>query len=374
MANHLPKKKKRIMKEFQITEISGVDVPAQEGATTVIMKRYDQNKVAGEVKKNLTPSEVEDMISKGAALTSVEQDHTHLILLEGFDSEFNSGETTWQSGHTHPWIKTDDGTIIIGAAKGFDGEVHTHTIAVITKSGEDNQTETDMSKETEAMLAKMQAQLDTATAVGTMNDVQKAFYASLDATAGAAFLAKSFADRTVELDAITKAAADKEAADAEMAKSADPVVYTTDAGIEIHKSAGPTLLALAKQNDILAKGLATSMAERSDEIIKMQAKTDFQHIPGGEKVVVPLLKAISAMENKEDRDAALQAMKAQNVSLGKGFDTYGHSNEIVTGSPDDQLETLAKAHNVANPEMTHEQAYDAVLDTPEGGSLYNQIN
>ena len=104
MADHKPKKRKRVMKEFQITEISGVDVPAQEGATTVIMKRCVQKKVPGEVKKNLTPTEVKDMISKGAALTTVEQDHSHLLLLDGFDSDFNSGETTWQSGHTHPWV------------------------------------------------------------------------------------------------------------------------------------------------------------------------------------------------------------------------------------------------------------------------------
>ena len=41
MPSKQPKGKKRVMKEFKITEISAVDSPAQEGARALIMKRMD---------------------------------------------------------------------------------------------------------------------------------------------------------------------------------------------------------------------------------------------------------------------------------------------------------------------------------------------
>jgi len=136
--------KRRIMRELKINEISGVDVPAQEGATAVIMKRKHRPEDRKKKKKkkgsgHLDNSQTDEMLAKGAALTTDEEGFAHLVILSGPPDgvEQTSGETTWQDGHNHPWVRTPEGDILIGAGESSDGVSHSHTIAVMSKAEED---------------------------------------------------------------------------------------------------------------------------------------------------------------------------------------------------------------------------------------------
>ena len=99
-AGHSGKKKKkksqkRIMREFQIHEISAVDIPAQSGATLSIMKRA---------------------LEKGLMMTTAVDGHQHLLNTD----DGRGGITTWNDGHDHPWVLNDSGVIIIGLDDGHD--------------------------------------------------------------------------------------------------------------------------------------------------------------------------------------------------------------------------------------------------------------
>ena len=58
--------------------------------------------------------------------------------------------------------------------------------------------------------------------------------------------------------------------------------------------------------------------------------------------------------------------------MSKAFQTYGIGGQPEPGSPDDQLDKLAKGYAEKNG-GTFEAAYMKVADTPEGQALYQQI-
>lgn len=109
-------KKKTVMTKFKITEISAVDRPAQSPALMTIMKRADDD---------------EELLNKRGILTTDNNGHSHLI----YDMEEDSGHTSYAGdgpdNHSHPWMRNDNGEIVIGEASG-----HTHKVRslLITKA------------------------------------------------------------------------------------------------------------------------------------------------------------------------------------------------------------------------------------------------
>src|SRR5690606_13780440 len=103
-----------------INEISAVDVPAQEGARMVLMKRA-------------TGIEDEDLLEKGAILLTSEKGHAHII----YSLEEGGGQTSYNEmtdeegdyGHSHPYVITDEGKIIVGEAR-----CHTHEVQAFGKN------------------------------------------------------------------------------------------------------------------------------------------------------------------------------------------------------------------------------------------------
>ena len=69
------------MNSFKINEVSGVDVPAQEGATVAIMKRADAPKPRRETRK--------DMGGLADLLTSEEEGHQHGINVRVYDGQLS---------------------------------------------------------------------------------------------------------------------------------------------------------------------------------------------------------------------------------------------------------------------------------------------
>ena len=358
---------------LKIAEISGVDVPAQEGAKSLILKRKRQEpEPAVEPIVKGSKEDVHDergKLAKSAALTTEMDGHTHLIYTSGPEGDWDAGTTSWHDEHSHPWVRTQSGEIVLGEVKG-----HTHQIAAMTKNVEAEEPETAgaagtvVEKEAPmpndknaATVEDLQKQLDRATAVSTLNDVQKAHFAGLDEAAQDTFLAKSADDRQAEVEAIAKNAQD-----------ADPVEYTTDAGLELRKSAGAAMIAMAKSNDAIARENAELRKNAADEQLRKRAETDLAHLPGDVETRMALIKSVDGIADETQRTAAMDALKAQNEAMAKAFTTAGHGGVAPTNSATDQLDALAKKHQDDNPGVSFAKAYDAVLDTPKGQELYSQ--
>lgn len=336
----MSKTKKNIMREFRMTEISGVDAPAQEGARVAIMKRAEP-----------TPEAVEDL-QKRAGITSATRGHSHLVVVD-YEEPYDAGQlrthgnTSYADGHSHPWVLNDKGEIVIGEAQG-----HTHTVTEMGISRNDawahlNKAlgaQTDGQKEKDIMtktndtstkpvdhsadIAKMQAQMDRLAKVADLNDAEKGYFKSLDTEAADAFLAKSAEDR-----------ADEVAQAAELAKSADPVVYKSADGTEFRKSDDPRMVAMAKQMDADRKELAIAKAKAANATFEKTAREDFKFLPGDESVRIALAKAVGGIDDEKLRDGAMAALKAHNAKLAPAFKSLGAGN----GGSGSEAETAAEA-------------------------------
>jgi hypothetical protein len=225
------------------------------------------------------------------------------------------------------------------------------------------------------VLAKAAAPaLDTATAAKVERmekrdalsaDLRKHYDGLADDVARDAFLAKSAEDQQTEL---SKSAGD------------DPVVYTTLDGIDIRKSADPTLLALAKSSDNDKRELAKAKASTEDVTLEKRATDELGNI-GGEMVgKKALLKALDSIADTTTRDAATAVLKAANAAakgLGKvaGSSGGGAVSEAVASGEltesEAKLEEMAKAH-AKEHNVTFESAYATVIQTSEGAELYKR--
>lgn len=107
--------KKKIMTSLMIREVSGVDVPAQQGARVLLMKRGSLSSLGP------TP---ETFTKSLTFMTSVTNGHAHLLSL----ADGTSG-MTWcagppgEPGHCHPWILNSEGVIVVGEVEGHAHDV-----------------------------------------------------------------------------------------------------------------------------------------------------------------------------------------------------------------------------------------------------------
>ena len=288
-------RKKRRITALKINEISGVDNPAQVGASVLIMKRSE----------------------KGNALQQLDNAAVKELILDMFSK----------------------------------GDIN------MSKTAEELQKALDAQKAETERLVKVLA----------LSAEHREHYNGLEDAAKAGFLEKSEAERTAIV------------AKANEPDPEDPVVFKTEAGVEIRKSDGPAVLALAKSNDEqlkanreLAKKLAESEARRGDQQLRKRAETELKYFPGDLDTRVAILKSVEAIESEEARKAALQSLKAQNDALSTAFKVSGHLGTPEPGSASEELDKLTKALVQKDTALTYEQAYDKVLGTEEGAKLYAQ--
>ena len=105
-------------------------------------------------------------------------------------------------------------------------------------------------------------------------------------------------------------------------ESADPVVYTADDGTEFRKSHDPLLVKMAQERDEDRRELA-KMRDASETSELEKRAGELTHLPGTIADKVEMLKAIDAIPNEEARTRSIEALKAQNESMSKAFETHG---------------------------------------------------
>ena len=370
----MPSPRRRRMLAFKINEISGVDNPAQEGARVLIMKRAEP------VVPGANPEKTEkaggDIVG---AVTGITDGHQHGLRLYIHDSEasihvmYAQADGEEGHGHDHAIIKDDSGNYAISMNAG-----HTHTLdsnalsgallGILTKfrtggnpmSEKTEPTAEEKLAKAEEQTAKAEEQAKRLNAVIALAPDLRKHFDTLDESARTSFLAKDEKAQKGEIEAVRKAA-----------EESDPVVYTNSDGLEVRKSHGPVSLALAKSHDSMRKENAELKRQREDSDLAKRAETELAHLPGDVGVRAALLKAVGSIEDKDQREAALAALKAQNENLSKSFVELGHRRAPAAGSPDDGLDKLAREYATAH-KVSYEKAYSAVLNTPEGGELYQK--
>lgn len=350
-------RKRNVMRKFRLHEISPVKRPAQEGAVIApFLKWYDEDG------------------TKVPVLTTDTLGHAHLI-----DSSANGGDSSYATaegeeyGHTHPWVRSPDGSIVIGASAG-----HTHEI--VTTKGADPAPDTapapaplkenamdPKDKEIETLKADnatLRAELAKAAALATLTDAHRAHAARLDAPARDAFVAKSAAER----DTIVAAAL-----------AADPPVYTDAAtGRTIRKSDDPTglLVEVLKSRDEMAARLASEATAREDAEFAKRATVEMANLPGTEAVKVEVLRQIGRIKDDEVRKGATDMIHAANSQMAGLYVRKGASGgSVVPGAaPTSAADRLdAKASEIAKSRgVSFEKAMAEYLDTDEGARLYAQ--
>lgn len=311
--------KKHVITKLKLNEISGVDNPAQPGATVALMKRADPPK--------------ED---PNPALETTTMFKNREELLAAIAKAL-----------TDPAYATANQVEIMKAATTLGA------LADVPQS---------ISKAAPTTDPTVLARLEKSEKISGLTGVQKSFYDALPTdTAKDAFLSKSDADRNTD---ISKAAGD------------DPVVYTTLDGTDIRKSAGELLIALAKKADKSERDLAGERAERLNEKLAKRAEDELSNFTGTVDVRKSLLKAVDSIADETVRAEVLKSLTAANTAMGGAFVRKGAlpgSEAQINKSlenPEEQLDTLAKSLQKADPKLAYHEAYSKALETPEGRELY----
>ncbi len=313
---------KRTLRKLEIDAISLVRRAAHGAGTRIaIAKRAESSPV--EVAKR-TP-----------AMTDAAAGHQHLI----HDTEERDGFTSYEVapgseyGHSHPWIRLEDGSVEIGEAAG-----HTHTVEDTTAMAD--------TAEINKSLAAAQADVTKAraltAAVLSLSPAEFAYARRLSPDAVAAYVAKSAPER------------------AELAKP----VHVAKSGETFYADDDARLVSMAKVNDQMADALEAARAGVvTAEIAKSAAAVPL--IKSADLIVGAIHKALAG----DERKAALEALATANASIATVCQPIGSGVEPVTKSAEIKLEEALVAFAKAAGKSPDE-ARSEFSRTPEARRLY----
>lgn len=345
-----------------LEEISGVDRPAQPGARAVIYKRA---------------------VAKQLHLLSEVDGHTHTIDDAGGGGSSSYEKMTGEEyGHSHPWIVTLSGQIVIGASAG-----HTHEVMVLKSApstapssgdtlpapqntpgvagGQPKPTHMTDTKDPAAQLAEvtkkvadLSAELLIAKAIGEFSDAEKALYKGMDAAGQEAFRKLDPAARLEKLRSNSET---------------NPVIYTSPEGETFRKNDDPRMIALAKRADETAKHLAAERAIRASENFRKRAGEELKNLPGEEVAKVELLRAVEGISDAAVRASVQALLKAGNDAMAKGFRELGTSSGAPDSSAEaahEKLVTIAKGLREKDSKLDDVGAYAKACELNQ--ELYEQ--
>lgn len=321
--------KRRTLTSLEIDEISLVKAGAHGPGTRIaIAKRAERSPAKPE--PVVTP-----VAKRKPALTTAVNGHQHAI----YDVEELSGTTSYETapgapyGHSHSFVRNDDGSISIGAVDG-----HTHDLATTEDTMAD-----DINKTLSADLAKARKTLADVLA---LSPAELAYAKRLDEAGVAAFVAKSADER---------------------AKLAAPV-YVAKSG-RAYFAGEENMVELAKALDEQTAELAKAKEDAQAESFAKTGAAKFGHLIGGAIAHGAIAKALATGALTDDeRKAAEEALVAASGAIAKLKTPIGHGGGESRG-PEDEIESIA-AEIAKSKGCSHAQAYDLALQTPAGAAAY----
>lgn len=279
------------------------------------------------------------------------------------------------SSHSHGIVQGEGGLVILAdsghshaLAEGLPGVVVVPADAVVVV--------TDENKAASANSARNSTQPTPTSKVDSMkivvlSEAQKAHYDTLTGKDAEAFLEKSYAERS---------------ADVQKALDADTVVFKGElTGIEVRKSQGDFALKLAKSAEDsekrardAANAVAVEKAAREAVELSKRAKETMPNLAGSDEVHCAVLKAVESIADETLRGEAIAALKAANEAarsreVAKGVNA-GNPPELATDSSGayDALEKGLVAYCKANSIPAVKTWTDGLVayeQTTEGAAL-----
>lgn len=363
---------KRILKDFDLEEISGVDRPAQPTAKmTIIKRRTDEADPTLDLIKSfcaksegsaitfadaLMADKVSDALwPMNSALSSSVRSILGDGAMEGPAKAAAINLTIDQFAMSMRAIVNDDSNPLTKFAMnliaGKVGETHTDEGTPMAKTAEQEKLETlQKSFDEQSVL------LAAAALIAKLNDNEKAFMENMDDDAKKAFTALSEDERKGKMD---------------LAKREDETL--TIAGTVVSKKvvggvAFQVMKAQQAQIDEGVKAMALSKAEVQMAGFVKRAGDDYAHLPGTTAEIGEVLKFVDgASENVKKSIEAV--FKAAETTTAAGFTTQGstYAKSAGAGSAEEQLDTLAKAYDKEH-NVGYAAAYSEVVE--KNVSLY----
>lgn len=373
--------KRRKMVDFEIDELSGVDHPAQKGAKICLAKRDG----------------AQEPVFKRKRLLTEEDGHTHMI-----DDAEDGGYTSYERaegeeyGHSHPWVRNDDGTIAIGLAMGHKHKAITKRdetldndpppAPIMAKNGGGTAPTPTHSQETpmttpapadarDTQIATLQADLRKRDQVIALSPAHRAVYDGLPADERDGFLAKSSTER----ETVAKAR-----------EEANPVVYTSEVDGAVYRKADDSrLVEMAKRHDADRKEIAKAREEAEAATFEKRAAVELGNLPKTAKAKAALLRAVEKGVKVPDDllPEVKEILKAANSRLIKAATEIGNNGAEEAPADDSIGEdggTVAKAGAQADYQKglvafakaqkidVLEKAEIAYLKTEDGKAAYNR--
>lgn len=358
MAKAKADKKKYLLKNLKIDEVSVVGQGANQPAYVTLLKTENPESVCkqmfADVMQGMAVSEELGKILNSAwKMGDALYDSFHNILMNPLITDKKAKMQESFNQYIAAMSETITNTDVI------------KEIQRITKTEGDV-----MSKELEKEVEILKKQNETtaglladALALAGMSDVQKVHHAGLSTDEKAIFIKKSAAEMDAEIAKIEES---KE-------------TYTTSTGNVICKAdVGDAAFNVFKAQDEKIKAQDAEIAKQNIEIAKQseeavlksfiaKAETDYPNLPGTPESKGALLKSIDGLP-EDQKTTALAMLKSGNETGIAVFKEIGAGGEDVRKATE-KLDALAKAKATAE-NITFAKAYDAVLSTPEGEKLY----
>lgn len=328
---------RRVFRSWGLDEISLVDFPMQEPALVGVVKgRYG-------AKPTQAPRilKTRRVVSKSAALTSIEDGHQHTCDPHSCDAS-GIGRTSWDKsdgdeyGHDHAFVRNADGSVTIAVTDG-----HSHSVEVsahptsstgarvvqMQARAENLQRKTgghsvestqepinmDLAAQIEALKQSNKAladQLAKAQRFGLLTDAQKAYLKSLPESDHDGFLSKSNVDREREI----KAAVD-----------ADPIRYTSKAG-KVYRESQSELADMAKKLDESEAEKTAATQKAAIAGFEKTAREKMSRFGKTAALHAKMIKALSDGLSTEDFAEAVEMLDGVNTALEGNFEETGADN------------------------------------------------
>jgi hypothetical protein len=349
--------KRKILKDFVLTEISGVDRPAQPTARMSIMKRDFS---LDEADKQLVEKIEKSGYSFSGYMKAEEFNEESWRLTDALVSSMRdavlSGDESMMRQNIEEYlmaVKAVSSSDVASIGKALEKAINDKD-PVTSGTEKDKMAELD---DLNKQVSDLTNKLKESDLIAKMCDDEKMHMAKMGDKDKAAFMAMSAEDRKKKMATN---------------KRDDEVIEV--AGQTIAKSVvGAEMFAVMKFQQVQLKAneeaIAKAQLDAEMATLRKRADDDFAHVPGTTDERAALLKAAKAMPEAVQKTLE-QVMTSYEKTIAKAFETQGHSHadSPISKSANEQVETLAKAYKEKNG-GTIEAARAAVM-TDE---LYNQI-
>lgn len=215
---------------------------------------------------------------------------------------------------------------------------------------QDDMPESLKKKEDDEMSDK--AELAKYKALAEMTDAHKAYYHTVD--------------NDEARDAFLKMSPEERDTTVELAKGADEEYEMTD-GTVIVKSQTPSFDVIKAQDLRIAK---MEQEQNTQQFVKAAQSDERKHLPGESLAKAAALQFVDGAPEAVKKTLN-EMLNAGNAAIGSEF-TVKASAHTTMGSAEQKLDSLAKAH-AEQHKVSYGDAYAAVMATPEGQKIYEEM-